>query len=88
MTLSSCHYEKFADGTVKNIPEEIPFDLSNGWAWSKIATIAFVTKLAGLEYTKYIANNLCSEGVPLFKGKNVQDGKIIYEFESYIPQEV
>ena len=44
--------------------------------------------MAGFEYTKYIANSLCKEGVPLFKGKNVQDGEIIYEFESYIPIEV
>ena len=47
-----------------------------------------MTKLAGFEYTKYIANNLCNDGIPLFKGKNVQDGKIIYEFESYIPLDI
>ena len=27
------HYEKFADGTVKCIEDEIPFDLPDGWAW-------------------------------------------------------
>lgn len=59
-----------------------------GWAWSKINTIAFVTKLAGFEYTKKIAPNLCENGIPLFKGKNVQNSKIIYEFESFIPESV
>jgi len=82
------HYEKFADGSVKCIEDEIPFELPEGWAWSKINTIAFVTKLAGFEYTKNIAPNLCENGIPLFKGKNVQNSTIIYEFESYIPESV
>ena len=82
------HYEQFADGTVKCIEDEIPFDVPDGWAWTSINNIAFVTKLAGFEYTKNIAPNLCETGIPLFKGKNVQDSKIIYEFESYIPESV
>ena len=47
-----------------------------------------MTKLAGFEYTKNIAPNLTENGIPLFKGKNVQDSTIIYDFESYIPEEV
>ena len=82
------HYEKFADGTVECIEDQIPFELPNGWAWSKINNIAFVTKLAGFEYSKYIAPTLCEDGIPLFKGKNVQDSKIIYEFESFIPESI
>ena len=70
------------------IEDEIPFNVPEGWAWSKINTIAFVTKLAGFEYTKKIAPNLCENGIPLFKGKNVQNSKIIYEFESFIPESV
>ncbi len=80
------HYEKFSDGTVKCIDDEIPFISPSNWEWCKINDIAFVTKLAGFEYTKYIADNLQSSGVPLFKGKNVQDGHIVYEFEGYIPE--
>ena len=82
------HYEKFADGTVKCIEDEIPFEVPEGWAWSRINTIAFVTKLAGFEYTKNIAPSLCENGIPLFKGKNVQNGTIVYEFESFIPESV
>ena len=63
--------------------------MPEGWVWTSIDDIAFVTKLAGFEYTEYIANNLTGhDGVPLFKGKNVQDGKIIYHFESFIPKEI
>ena len=82
------HYEKFSDGSVKCIEDEIPFDLPEGWAWAKINTIAFVTKLAGFEYTKNIAPSLCEDGIPLFKGKNVQNSTIVYEFESFIPESV
>lgn len=62
--------------------------MPEGWAWSKINTISFVTKLAGFEYTKNIAPNLCEDGIPLFKGKNVQNSTIVYEFESFIPKSV
>ena len=33
------HYEKFADGTVKCIEDEIPFELPNGWAWVRFGTL-------------------------------------------------
>lgn len=67
--------------------DEVPFVIPSCWVWTKIDNIAFVTKLAGFEYSDYIANNLVSKdkGIPLFKGKNVQNGKIVYEFEAYIP---
>jgi len=34
------HYEKFADGSVKCIEDEIPFDLPEGWAWVRLSSIA------------------------------------------------
>ena len=34
------HYEKFADGTVKCIEDEIPFDLPKGWEWERLSNIA------------------------------------------------
>ena len=70
------------------IDDEIPFEIPETWSWCHIGNIAFVTKLAGFEYTKNIAPNLVSEGVPLFKGKNVQNGQLIYEFEGFIPEEL
>ena len=59
----SLHYEKIGKNE-RCIEEEIPFTLPNGWSWTKINTIAFVTKLAGFEYTNNIAPNLCESGVP------------------------
>ncbi len=36
------HYEQFADGTVKCIEDEIPFELPGGWAWTRINTACII----------------------------------------------
>jgi len=36
------HYEKFSDGSVKCIEDEIPFEVPEGWAWCRVQTIASV----------------------------------------------
>ena len=60
--------------------------MPENWVWTYLGSIAFITKLAGFEYTKYIAPRLTATGIPLFKGKNVQNGHLIETFESYIPE--
>lgn len=83
----NCYYEHI-NGKDIDITEILPIDIPDNWAWVKLGDICFVTKLAGFEYTKYIAPNLTTAGVPIFKGKNVQDGEIIYKFEGYIPESI
>ena len=34
------HYEKFADGTVECIEDEIPFDIPDSWVWVRLGTLA------------------------------------------------
>ena len=68
--------------------DKIPGDFPKEWYICYIDDIAFVTKLAGFEYTKYIADNIQNEGIPLFKGKNVQHGELVLEFESFIPHSI
>ncbi|MCI5620672.1 MAG: restriction endonuclease subunit S [Lachnospiraceae bacterium] len=36
------HYEKFQDGTVKCIEDEIPFEVPEGWEWCRIRNLASV----------------------------------------------
>ena len=79
------HYEKRGSEEVC-IDDEIPFDIPRSWQWCYLRDVAFITKLAGFEYTKYIAPNLTDTGIPLFKGKNVQNGKLVLNFEGYIPE--
>ena len=33
------HYEKFQDGTVKCIEDEIPFEVPEGWAWCRFTSV-------------------------------------------------
>ena len=79
------HYEKRGSEEVC-IDDGLPFEIPENWEWCYLGDIAFVTKLAGFEYTKYIAPNLTDSGIPLFKGKNVQNGKLVLNFEGYIPE--
>ena len=65
---NSCnlHYERFPDGTVKCIEDEIPFELPNGWAWSRLEPVATVI-------TDYVANGSFAslkENVRTYKEKN------------------
>lgn len=68
--------------------DKLSFDLPEGWKAIYINDFAFVTKLAGFEYSEYIAPNLKTSGIPLFKGKNVQHGQLVLDFESYIPENI
>ena len=34
------HYEKFTDGSVKCIEDDIPFELPKGWAWERLSNLA------------------------------------------------
>lgn len=47
----NCYYEKYSDGSVKNIQDEIPFDLPDGWSWSRISSCAIINP----------RNNLCDD---------------------------
>ena len=63
------------------------------WTDKTIGDIAFVTKLAGFEHTKYIQGNCTHERkddsfIPLFIGKTVRDGRIDKNFDWYIPKSI
>lgn len=78
------YYEQIGNSILKI---DVPFSSDNAF-WTKLKNVAFITKLAGFEYSEYVNPNLCNKGVPLFKGKNVQNSKVVYEFEGYIPIEI
>ena len=70
------HYEKFADGTVKCIEDEIPFDLPKGWAWARLASLieVFITGPFGSALHK---SDYVTDGIPLINPMNITDGKVI-----------
>ena len=75
------HYEKFADGTVKCIEDEIPFEVPEGWAWCKLNDIYNFIDYRGATPTKI------TNGIPLVTAKNVKSGYIDYTIDDYISEE-
>ena len=70
------HYEKFADGSVKCIEDEIPFELPEGWAWSRLGSLLalFITGPFGSALHK---SDYVTDGIPLINPMNIIDGKIV-----------
>ena len=67
----NCYYEKFSDGTIKNIQDEIPFDLPYGWSWCRISSIG--TTNIGLTYKP---TDIADEGTIVLRSSNIKNGKI------------
>lgn len=63
------HYEKFRDGTVKCIEDEIPFEVPEGWAWERLHSMSEVItkgaspKWQGVDYTTFGTLFVTSENV-------------------------
>ena len=72
------HYEKFADGMVKDIEDEIPFAVPEGWAWCRLGEIS--SELGdGIHGTpEYTQNGSCY----FINGTNLSNGKIIIKQET------
>ena len=75
------HYEKFQDGTVKCIEDEIPFEVPEVWACSKLHQIYNLIDYRGATPTKI------TNGIPLVTAKNVKSGYIDYTIDDYISEE-
>ena len=50
------HYEKFADGSVKCIEDEIPFELPEGWAWSRMGSLCEYITSGSRGWAQYYSN--------------------------------
>ncbi len=60
------HYEQFADGTVKDIEDEIPFDLPKNWAWTKAKCIYNIRSAIRIHQTDWQTS-----GIPFFRGREL-----------------
>ena len=80
------HYEKFQDGTVKCIEDEIPFEVPEGWAWSRLVSLtAIITKGAspkwqGVDYT--------SSGTMFITSENVEVETLLLESPKFLPEKI
>ena len=74
------HYEKFQDGTVKCIEDEIPFEVPEGWEWCRLNSIVDVRD--GTHDTPTYVD----KGIPLITSKNLVEGGIDYSNVKYISE--
>ena len=65
------HYEKFQDGTVKSIEEEIPFEVPEGWEWTRLVSISSIIT-DGEHKTPQRINEF--QGYYLLSARNIQNG--------------
>ena len=64
------HYEKFADGTVKCIEEEIPFEVPEGWEWTRLGNLSSLIQYG-------LSNSAEAQGTHrLLRITDIQDGKV------------
>ena len=64
------HYEKFSDGSVKCIEDEVPFGLPDGWAWVRLGNLS-----AAIQYG--LSNSAEPQGTHrLLRITDIQDGKV------------
>ncbi|MCI8560758.1 MAG: restriction endonuclease subunit S, partial [Dorea sp.] len=81
MSVHSLHYEKFADGSVKCIEDEIPFEVPEGWEWARLQCLTSILT-DGTHKTPHYSE----EGYIFLSSKNVTSGKIDWENIMYIPE--
>ena len=67
------HYEKFADGSVKCIEDEIPFELPEGWEWCRLGNITDTIQYG-------LSNSAESTGTHrLLRITDIQEGKVNWD---------
>ena len=67
----NCYYEKYSDGSVKNIQDEIPFELPAGWAWSRLGFLAQYKKGPfGSSITKSMFVPDSNQAIKVYEQKN------------------
>ena len=67
------HYEKFADGTVKCIEDEIPFEVPEGWSWCRLGNIT--------DTIQYGLNNSAEQSgtYRFLRITDIQNGKVNWD---------
>ncbi|WP_187115366.1 restriction endonuclease subunit S, partial [Treponema pectinovorum] len=60
------HYEQFADGTVRDIEDEIPFDVPEGWAWCRLGEIVEVSSAK-----RVLQQDWKKSGIPFYRAREI-----------------
>jgi type I restriction enzyme S subunit len=76
------HYEKFADGSVKCIEDEIPYDLPEGWVWARLGSVA-----EAIGDGDHQPPPQTSFGIPFLVISNVSGGRLSFENIRFVGEE-
>jgi type I restriction enzyme S subunit len=68
------HYEKFQDGSVKCIEDEIPFEVPEGWEWCRLTEITFEIFAGGDKPENYSKTQTDEFSIPIFANGAENDG--------------
>ena len=60
------HYEKFQDGTVKCIENEIPFEVPEGWSWCRLRDLLNVCSSK-----RVLQSDWKNEGIPFYRAREI-----------------
>ena len=60
------HYDKFQDGTVKCIEDEIPFEVPEGWEWCRLPAITIDIFAGGDKPDSYKKNPTDICNIPIY----------------------
>ena len=67
------HYEKFQDGRVICIDDEIPFEVPKGWEWARMSSLSSVIHYG------FTASARLSGNAKLLRITDIQDGKVQWD---------
>ena len=78
------HYEKFPDGSVKCIENEIPFELPQGWEWCRLFQISEIVtgSTPNKKNPQYYGNVF-----PFFKPSDLEQGANVVYSSEYLSDE-
>ena len=60
------HYEKFGDGSIKCIEEEIPFEIPKSWAWCRLRDIFNIGSSK-----RVLQSDWKKEGIPFYRAREI-----------------
>ena len=80
------HYEKFQDGSMKCIEDEIPFDVPEGWEWCRLLPLTI--KIGTGSTPTGGAAVYSTSGIKFIRSQNVYDDGLILTDVAYISEEI
>ena len=76
------YYEKFADGKVVCIDDEIPFEIASGWKWCRFSSIYWQLTDGTHSTPKYTQS-----GIPFLSVKDMSTGRLSFANTKFISEE-